>query len=256
MEMGGRTYRVGALAKLAGVTIRTLHHYDEIGLLIPSSRSNAGYRLYAHDELLRLQQIMLYRDLDLSLEEIGDILDDPGFDPVAALTDHRRALAERIARTRRLLTTVDRTIQELKGGTMTLTDEELYEGFTAELAERYQREAETQYGPETVAQTTRRIRKLGKDGWARVKAEGAELEQALAEMMDRSPDAVEVQGTVARHAAWIGNFYEITPEIYRGLAQLYVTNDDFRAHYDRVAPGLADFLSTAMLIHADTMVNG
>ena len=132
MEKRTATHTVRQLASLAGISVRTLHHYDHIGLLTPSARSAAGYRLYGTEDLLRLQQILLFRELDLPLEEIRRILDDPGFDPVRALAQHRRTLELRAERLARLLHTIDRTIARLTEVDMSLTDEELYEGLPKE----------------------------------------------------------------------------------------------------------------------------
>ena len=111
-ETHGDSHR-SPVGKLAGISVRTLHHYDHIGLLTPSARSAAGYRLYGTEDLLRLQQILLYRELDLPLEEIRRILDDPGFDPVEALAQHRRTMELHAERLARLLHTIDRTIARL-----------------------------------------------------------------------------------------------------------------------------------------------
>ena len=270
-----KTYTVGTLAKMAGVSVRTLHYYDEVGLLVPPSRSAAGYRLYGTEDLLQLQQILFFRELDMPLEEIADVLDDPSFDQVQALVSHRQVMEERIARTQRLLTTIDKTLLRLKGESVELTDEELYEGFTKEQAERYQREAAERYDPAVVAESNRRIRKMSKVQWQALKEKGNAVTQAIADAMSVDqrtadqrtadqrivdqrivdPQDPKVQALVAEHFAWIGNFYTVTPQIYRGLAQLYVENDEFRATYERVAPGLAVFLSKAMIHYADTILD-
>jgi DNA-binding transcriptional MerR regulator len=255
MEVNVKAYTVGTLARMAGVSVRTLHYYDEVGLLAPSSRSAAGYRLYSTEDLLRLQQILLFRELELPLEEVADILDDPHFDQVQALTNHRKAVEDRITRMQRLLTTIDRTLLRLTGESMELTDEELYEGLTKEEAERYQREAAERYDPAVVAESNQRIRKMSKAQWQALKAQGEVVTKAIADAMDKAPQDSSVQALVARHFKWIGNFYTVTPQIYRGLSQLYVQNDEFRAFYERVAPGLADFLSAAMLHYTDTVLD-
>ncbi|MFN2140328.1 MAG: MerR family transcriptional regulator, partial [Candidatus Promineifilaceae bacterium] len=128
METVRKGYTVSQLAKLAGVSVRTLHHYDEIGLLVPAARSDAGYRLYNEEDLLRLQQILFFRELDFPLDDIRQILDDPAFDSLAALEEHRRLLHERAGRIGRLLNTIDRTIAKLTENDMDdkVTDEELY----------------------------------------------------------------------------------------------------------------------------------
>ncbi len=150
MEKHKPSYTVHQLAELAGVSVRTLHHYDQIGLLAPSRRSNAGYRLYHEPELLRLQQIPFYKELDLPLAEIKEILSQAGFDPVQALRDHRRKLQERGEQIVQLLQTIDKTIMKLTEANMELTDAELYEGFSQEQIERYQREVRELYDPKLV----------------------------------------------------------------------------------------------------------
>ncbi len=147
MEKRTATHTVHQLASLAGISVRTLHHYDHIGLLKPSARSAAGYRLYGTEDLLRLQQILLYRELDLPLEEIRRILDDPGFDPVRALAQHRRTLELHAERLARLLHTIDRTIARLTEVDMSLSDEELYEGLPKEQVDRWKREVNERYDP-------------------------------------------------------------------------------------------------------------
>ena len=251
MKHGLSAYTVHELASLAGVSVRTLHHYDQIGLLRPSARTAAGYRLYREPELLRLQQILFYRELDFPLGQIKELLEQPGFDPVQTLREHRRLLHEQAQRLERLLRTVDKTILKLTEERMELTDAELYEGFTKEQAERYQREARERYDPKLVEESERRVRKMIKAQWSTIKQEGDAVTRGLAALMDRSPGDPEVQQLVARHHAWIENFYTPTREVYRSLGQLYVENDEFRANYDRYRSGLADFMQAAMNYYCD-----
>jgi DNA-binding transcriptional MerR regulator len=249
-----RTYTVSQLARVAGVTVRTLHHYHHMGLLEPAGRTEAGYRLYGERELLRLQQILLFRELDLPLSEVRSILDEPDFDPIEALENHRRVLQARVERLGRLLTTIDKTIRKLTEGDMGMTDEELYEGLPKEQIERYQREAREMYDPMLVRESERRVRKMSKAQWQALKAEGDEVTRALAERMDRELSDAEVQQLIARHHAWIEHFYPCSAEVYRGLGQLYVQHDEFRAFYDQYRPGLADFLAKAMAYYADEVL--
>lgn len=247
-------YTIGRLANMAGVSVRTLHHYDQIGLLQPSARTAAGYRLYREVDLLRLQQILFFKELDLPLIEIGSILDDPGFEPVQALAEHRQRLQARMERLARLLTTIDRTIDRLTEETMTLTDEELYEGFAPEQIERYKREAREMYDPALVEETERRIKKMSRSEWQAVGAEGGAVSEALAALADRPPDDAEVQAQIARHHAWIENFYPCPADLYRGLGQMYVEHPEFRAFYEKYRPGLADFVAAAMNHYADRVL--
>ena len=246
-----KAYTVSQLAKMAGVSVRTLHHYDHIGLLKPSSRTQAGYRLYERQDLLRLQQILFFRELDLPLNEIQSILDDPEFDQIRSLESHRRQLQGRMERLARLLSTIDKTIQRLTEDEMTLTDEELYEGFTPEQIERYKREAREMYGPELVAESERRVRSMSKAQWNAVKEEGDQVTRAIAETADRAPGDPQVQALIARHYAWIERFYPASAEVYRGLGRGYAEHPDFRRFYDKYRPGLADFMQAAMAHYAD-----
>lgn len=249
-------YSVSQLATMAGVSVRTLHHYDHIGLLTPSARTAAGYRLYGEPDVLRLQQILFFKELDVPLSKIRDILDDPDFDQVTALENHRRLLQTRAERLVRLLKTIDKTIQRLKENDMTMTDEELYEGFTKEQIERYKREARERYDPALVEESERRLRTMTKAQWQAVKAEGEDVTCAIAELMDRAPDDPEVQALIGRHHGWIERFYPANAEVYRGLGQLYTEHEEFRAFYEKVRPGLADFMQAAMRHYADHNLMG
>jgi DNA-binding transcriptional MerR regulator len=233
-----KAYTVSQLARMAGVSVRTLHHYDHIGLLQPSSRTAAGYRLYKEQELLRLQQILFFKELDFPLNEIQNILDDPKFDQIKALEDHRRLLQKRAERLTRLLKTIDKTIQRLEEDDMKMTDEELYEGFTKEQIERYKREAREMYDPALVEESERRVRKMSRAEWKAVGAEGEAVTTALVALADREPGDAEVQKLVARHHAWIEHFYPCSAEVYRGLAQGYVEHPEFRAFYEKYRPGV------------------
>ena len=244
-------YTVRDLAKLSGVSVRTLHHYDEIGLLAPETRSDSGYRLYGQRELLRLQQILFYRELEVPLKEIARIMDDPNFDEREALHGHRNTLQNRQVRLGGLIATIDRTLLKLEGKEM-VTDKELYEGFTDEQIKRYEKEVSENYDPGLVAESKKRTKKMSKDQWAAVKKEGESINKELAQALGSglSPDATEVQALVLRHHRWIENFYSASKEVYLGLGQLYVTNSEFRDHYEKYGTGLADYLNTAIKKYA------
>ena len=200
---------------------------------------------------MRLQQILFYRELDFSLNEIKDILDDPEYDEVQALVNHRQSIEQRIERLSNLLVTLDKTISHYKEDTMVLTDEELYEGFSKEQIERYNKEVDEMYGPGTVKATRERIGKLSKEQWQEVKEEGGAINIEMAELMDLPPESPEVQKLVKRHHAWIENFWTSTAETYKGLGRGYVENPEFRDFYDKYKPGLAVFLCKAMECFAD-----
>lgn len=250
------SYTVRQVAKMAGVSVRTLHHYDHIGLLKPAARTVAGYRLYQEAELLRLQQILFFKELDLSLNEIRRILDDTAFDPVAALAGHRRVLKQRVQRLLRLLQTVDNTILKLteEDNRMTLTDADLYEGFSTEQIEAYRQEVNERYDPERVTESYRRIGKMSKLEWKNLKEEGAAISREIAAGMEQPPDSPVVQQLIARHHAMIEKFYPAPAEVYRELGRLYIEDSRFKAYYDEFRPGLAEFMQKAMNCFADHAV--
>ncbi|MEX1259044.1 MAG: MerR family transcriptional regulator [Gemmatimonadota bacterium] len=252
-----RDYTVRTLARMAGITVRTLHHYDRIGLLVPSRRTAAGYRKYGEEDLLRLQQILFFRELDFTLAQIGEVLDDPTFDRVEALRNHGRLIEQRIERLRHLRTTVDRTIQRLEEDGMTsedrslVADEELYAGFASkEEGRALEREAAEKYGEELVAESNRKVRKMTKGEWTLVQAEGDRIYADFSALAGRDATDPEVQGVVARHWRHIEHFFPVTGEVYRGLAALYLEDARFRAFFERNRPGLAEFVSAAMKFYA------
>jgi DNA-binding transcriptional MerR regulator len=154
-------YSVKQLAKLASVGVHTLYLYDENGLLKPTTRNPAGYRLYGEKELSRLQQILFYKELDFPLQDIKSILDSPSFDLIKALKEHKAALTSRKSRITILIATINKTISNLKGGTMLIV-EELYEGLPKEQAEAYKKEAIKKYGKKQVENSENSLGTLGK----------------------------------------------------------------------------------------------
>lgn len=251
VTMEVQRYTVHQLSTLAGVSVRTLHYYDEIGLLSPAARTESRYRLYGEPELLRLQQILLYRALEVPLVEIGRILDDPDYDLAAALRRHRQALEQRMKQTRALLSTIDKTLVRITEDGMNMTDAELYEGLSQETIDRYKREAREMFDHQLVEASEKRARKMSKEAWAALKAEGEAVNQTLAGMIDRDPADPEVQAMIARHHATIEPFYHATADIYRGLGSLYVEHPEFRAYYEKYALGLPEFIQRAMMHYTD-----
>ncbi len=246
-----RTYTVHRVAELASITVRTLHHYDQVGLLTPSARTTAGYRLYGEADLLRLQQILFFRELGFPLEQIRTIIDDPQFDRVRALERHREMLQLERERLARLLNTIDKTIARLTEENMGISDEELWEGFSQDQVERYKRESREAYGTEVVEESERRAKGMSKGQWQAVKDEGDAVTRGLAALTDRPVDDPEVQALVSRHYKWVCTFWTPNAEAYQGLGQLYTDNPEFRANYDKYRVGLADFMREAMKYYAE-----
>lgn len=250
-EINVRTYTVRKVAAMADITVRTLHHYDELGLLRPTARTAAGYRLYGEADLLRLQQILFFRELGFPLEQIRTIVEDPHFDQVRALERHREMLQLERERLSRLLNTIDRTIARLTEEKMGMTDEELWEGFSQQQIERYKRESREAYGVEVVEESERRAKGMSKGQWQAVKDEGDAVTRGLAARIDRPIDDPEVQALIARHYKWVCTFWTPDAAAYTGLGQLYTDNPEFRANYDKYRVGLADFMREAMSYYAE-----
>jgi len=247
------------VADLSGVTIRTLHHYDEIGLLSPSGRSAADYRIYEDSDIERLQRILFYRELGFALEEIATIVDDPRTDALGHLRRQRGLLTERI---RRLSAMVDAIDYEMEARTMDirLTPEERLEVFGKFRPEDYAEEAEQRWGEtEAYKESRRRVSKYKKEDWQRLKAEEEGVRARLAAAFEAglAPDSEEAMDAVEAHRQHISRwFYECTYEIHRGLTEVYVSDERFRSHYDTRTPGLADYIREAALANAERAEKG
>lgn len=244
-------YSVKKLAKLAGVSVRTLHLYDQMGLLKPSARTEAKYRLYGEKELLRLQQILFYKELDFPLQAIAQLLNNPQFDLFQALESHKIALQQRRDRISTLLVTIDKTMLHLKGKTM-LTHQELYEGLPKEKGEAYRQGAIDKYGKKEVEHAENHLLNLGKAGFEQLKVEQLTIAQQLVALLNEDPTSPIVQEQVARHYANIRQFWgtvnssDKQAEAYKGLGQLYVSDERFTMVNGQPNPEFALFLSKAM----------
>jgi len=245
-------YTVGKVADLAGVTVRTLHHYDEIGLLSPGERSPAGYRRYEDADLERLQQILYYRELGFALEEIAGILDDPRSDAAAHLRRQHELLTTRIKRLQEMLTALEFAMEAQIVG-IQLTPEERFEVFGDFNPDDYAEEAEQRWGgTDAYAESMRRTSGYTKADWARFKVQSEAWGKRLAEAMDAglAPESAPVMELAEEHRQQISEwFYECTYEIHTGLADMYLADDRFTRHYERIKPGMAQYLHDA--IHAN-----
>lgn len=250
MDNDNQRYTVKSLAKLAGVSVRTLHHYDEIGLLSPAERSEKGYRYYRKAELFRLQQIMFYKTLGYELGKVKQILDKESFDLITSLQFQKEELRKKSDNLELLITTIDKTISELKNKEGMITDEEMYEGFSAEEAQSMQKEARERWGGEVDA-VHQNIKQMSKQGWSETKQEAEEINLWLANLIHKPVDDVEVQKVVQLHFQHMNKFYEVSEARYRGLADMYVQDDRFKDYYERVKPGLANFLNRGIHVFCD-----
>jgi DNA-binding transcriptional MerR regulator len=247
------SWTVGELARLAGVTVRTLHHYDRIGLVRPGGRTAAGYRSYAAGDLDRLHQVLVYRALGFPLEEVATLLDDPGADPAEHLRRQHRLLRDRLEATSAMVAAVEKEMEARQMG-ISLTPEERFEVFGDRLPEEYAAEAEERWGDtEAWARSRRRTAAMSKQDWLRVKAEGDDVERRFADAhAARVPaDSVVAMDLAEEHRQQITrHFYDCSPEVHAGLGRMYVADPRFTAHYEQVAPGLAQYVSTAVQANA------
>ncbi len=241
-------YTVKQLSKLAGVSVRTLHYYDEIGLLKPSSLGGNGCRQYEEEALLKLQQILFYRELDLSLDAIKAVVGRPDFDVLAALRSHKEALQGRVERLNRLIQTVDHTIDQLKGNE-TMNAKELFEGFSAEEQEKYALEAEQMYDPETVRESNRKWKAYSPAEKERILAEGKAIYLDLIAAMPKGAASPDAQACVARWHKHMQVFWSPNDEQLLGLADGYNDDPRFRANFDRMHPQLAGFMREAVKVY-------
>lgn len=249
---GSRTYRVGEVARIAGVSVRALHHYDEIGLLVPKERTDTGYRVYDEDDLLRLQQILLGRELGLALEEIRRSLDDPGFDHRQALLAQKRQLQARARRADEMIRAVDTALamlEDAQGGTMDM--QQLFDGFDPA---QFEAEVQERWG-ETAAyrESAKRSKRYGKDDWRRIQEEQAAIyADAAAALHDgRAAESAEAMDIAERHRQSIERwFYACGPAMHANLADLWEADARFAESIDKHAAGLTPFLAAAVRANA------
>jgi DNA-binding transcriptional MerR regulator len=236
---------VGAVADLTGVSVRTLHHYDHIGLVVPSIRTPAGYRCYTDADIERLHLVLVYRSVGMPLDEIRALLDDPDADVLEHLRRQHALLSEQAERLQQTIKAVEELMNAHHKG-IQLTAEEQVEIFgTTAFGEEYAAEAEERWG-ETDAwkQSQQRVSQFSKQDWIAIKAEGDALLEALAQAKRRgvepgSPEADELAG---RHRVSIARFYDCGDEMHRNLVEMYLADERFTRYYDDVEPGLTQYV--------------
>ena len=252
--MSGMRYRVSEVSRIAHVTVRTLHHYDEIGLLTPSDRSRKGYRLYSSADLQRLHQILLFRELGFSLEGIGEILDAPAFDRTAALRAQRELLRERVERTENVIRAVDSALRALEGDE-TMDEKEMFQGLEGFEDAPYAEEAKERWGEtESYKESMKRAKGYSSEDWARMKEESDAVEARLAHLFvsGKKPDDPESMDAAEAHRLHIDRwFYPVSHAFHVGLAEMYVADPRFTEHYAKRAPGLAHFVRAAVEANAE-----
>jgi len=250
---------VGDVARLAGVTVRTLHHYDEVGLLRPGARSPAGYRVYDDGDLVRLQQILGYRELGFALDAIAEILDDPRLDQVEHLRRQHALLTDRIGRLQQQLAAIEKTLEARQMG-IYLDPDEMFEVFGDFDPAEHEAEAQEWWGDtDAYRESQRRTSSYTKDDWLQIKAEGEAIDRRLLRAMQAGldPNSPEAMDAAEAHRASITRwFYVCDYDVHRGLADMYVADPRFAAHYDDRAAGLAAFVRDAVHANADRAAAG
>ncbi|MCZ4721566.1 MerR family transcriptional regulator [Legionella pneumophila] len=244
-------YTINQLAKLSGVSTRTLRFYDEIGLLAPAFYGDNQYRYYKEEQLLMLQQILFFRELGFPLNDIQRILSSDDFDKIESLKKHKSMLQSSLERTATLIRTIDKTIQHLRGKHK-MSNEELYYGFDSEKQKQYEKELvkEGVVSQEWMNNYKKKINKWTQEDKEKFIQEGKEINEALILAINKklNPSSPEVQAIIGKHHAWVG--WNPTKEGYIGLSQRYLT-PEFRIFYEKQHPELLEFIVEAMRLYAE-----
>lgn len=253
-------YTVQKLAKMAGVTGRTLRYYDEIGILKPARISASGYRIYGQAEVDKLQQILFYRELEIDLESIQKIISAPTFDEVEALKEHRDKLLTKQKRLEGLIESVDRTLAA-KEGSITMSDKEKFEAFKQNMIDenevKYGEEVRAKYGHDTMDKSNAKLKGMSKNQYEQGEKLGEEVLVVLNEAFQTGDPAGDLaQKAADLHRQWLGLYWDsYSKEAHAGLAQMYVDDERFTAFYDKKQPGTAAFLKDAILIYTGMKID-
>ncbi|HYV29104.1 MAG TPA: MerR family transcriptional regulator [Candidatus Eisenbacteria bacterium] len=247
-------YTVKKLAGMSGVSVRTLHFYDEVGLLKPAYLGANGYRFYEEPQLLTLQQILFYRELGFELKQIKRILGRPEFDKITALESHRRVLRKNLAKTRELIQTIDKTIEHLKG-TKKMKSQEMFEGFDPKQQAKHEQYLIDRFGEkmkEGIAQSKEKVKNWTKANWEKSGAAFNQICKDLVAAMERKlpAESPDVQSVIRRHYQWMTQFWTPTRESYTGHTCLIV-DSDLRKAYETHHPQLPEFTAAAIKTFAE-----
>ncbi len=251
-ERGSNGYTVHELAALSGCTVRTLHHYDELGL-VRARRASNGYRRYGPAEVDRLQQVLLFREAEMPLADIKRLLDEPAFDARSALAGHLRALRLRRERIDGLIASVEKTLASMEGAGA-MSDQEKFEAFKRGLVEenekQYGEEVRERWGDDAADASNAKMMGMSEEQYARTQALEQEVKDALvAAMATGDPKGEEARRAADLHRQWLCCFWKdgaYSKEAHAGLAEAYVADQRFKAYYEAVAPGAAEFLRDAV----------
>lgn len=249
-------YKISEVATISGVSIRTLQYYDKIDLLKPKIINDVGYRFYTDAEIELLQQILFFKELDFSLEDIKRILNSDNYNKEKSLKGQKQLLIEKQKRLEKIIETLDKTIKSMNGGEK-MTKKDMFKGFDNSYLEKhkaeYAKEAKKLYGEsDAYKESQRKTSKYSSEDWNNVMDEANEIYKELAKEMDKTPDDMAVQELVEKWRNYISNnFYDCKIEIFRGLADLYIADERFKNNIDKFGEGLAEFLSKAIKIYCE-----
>jgi len=237
--------KVKEVADLAGISVRTLHHYDEIGLLIPEETTKAGYRVYSDKNLETLQQILFFKELGFPLKKIKEIIDSPSFDRQEALEMQHNMLLEKKRRLDKMIRTIEKTIKHSKGG-IQMSYQEKFESFDFS-HNPYEQEAREKWGNKAVDEASEKVKNMNSFDQAKFN----EIYRKLAAIRNLSPDSEEAQEGINEWYELLNKMGNYSLEAFKGLGQMYVDDERFTKNIDQFGEGLAKFMSDAMAFYAD-----
>lgn len=250
------SYKIKEVADMVGISIRTLHHYDNISLVRPEAITESGYRLYSDKDLERLQQVLFFKELDFNLHEIKEILNNPNFDRKHALLAQKDLLYKKMYRLKAIVSTLDKTLASIEGG-IEMSKNDMFKAFDIADIEKsqkeYAEEARNKYGnSEAYKESEKKASRYTKDDWARIITRGNEIYAKIASLMEQGATDPAVQEAIGEWRQHItDNFYNCTLDIFKGLGDLYVDDERFTKSINRVHPGLAQFLKEAIHYYCD-----
>jgi len=242
-------YTVTKLAQLSGVTVRTLHWYDKIGLLKPAYYGANGYRYYEEEQLLILQQILFFRELGFELKQIQQVLGRSDFDKLAALTSHRQVLKKNLARTKKLMMTIDKTIKHIKG-TQKMQEQEMYLGFSKEKQKEYEKQLIDRFGQSArdhMKESKENLKNWSKADFEKSKTDFTKICEEFVSAIDQglAVDSSVVQAATQKHFEWLKQFWTPTKESYAAHAQ-FIVESELRKAYEEHHPELPEFIAQAI----------
>jgi MerR family transcriptional regulator, thiopeptide resistance regulator len=247
-------YTVKKLAQISGVSIRTLHWYDEVGLLKPAYHGSNGYRYYEEEQLLILQQILFFRELGFELKQIRRVLGRSDFDKMVALSSHREVLKKNLEQTRKLIKTIDKTMEHLNG-TKKMKEKEMFSGFSKEQQTEYERQIIERFGDQGKAhieENKQNAKKWSKTDEEKFKKEFVDICKELSRLLEQNfkVSTKEVQNVIRKHYSWLKNFWTPSKVSYAGHGQ-FIADSDLRKAYEEYHPRLPEFIAEAIQIFAD-----